>query len=175
MRQREREQMNILPSLWQPLIDISWMRLKSPRTGSASKLARVLHLQLFFATCKLPACHASKLTLPFVWSPVSKRLLSPGCQSEHSALLQRHKSCGTLLTAPPPLKSNSRSQCVSESGKGICCLSVSVFVLLQSYVKACCEAVCFHIHNTLRYGAHMDGKVWIELATCSNHIHHFFP
>lgn len=77
--------MNILPSLWQPLIDISWMRLKSPRTGSASKLARVLHLQLFFATCKPPACHASKLTLPFVWSPVSKRLLSPDCQSELSS------------------------------------------------------------------------------------------
>ncbi len=64
---------------------LSWMRLKSPRTGSASKLARVLHLQLFFATCKPPACHASKLTLPFVWSPVSKRLLSPDCQSELSS------------------------------------------------------------------------------------------
>lgn len=135
------------------------MRLKSPRTGSASKLARVLHLQLFFATCKPPACHASKLTLPFVWSPVSKRLLSPGCQSEHSALLQRHKSCGTRLTAPPLLKSNSCIECVSESGKGMCCcLSVSVFVSLQSKVKGCVKESFYIFQHTLSSSAHMDGK-----------------
>ncbi len=103
------------------------MRLKSPRTGSASKLARVLHLQLFFAMCKPPACHASKLTLPFVWSPVSKRLLSSDCQSELSstpASQELRHAADSSAAAEIKL-----SQCVSESGKGML-----LFV---------CECVCF--------------------------------
>ncbi len=135
-------QMNILPSLWQPLIDISWMRLKSPRTGSASKLARVLHLQLFFATCKPPACHARKLTLLFVWSPVSKRLLSSGCQSELSstpASQELRHVADSSAAAEIKLSVNASQRAGREC---VVCLWVCLFSL-QSYMKACCEAVLF--------------------------------
>lgn len=140
--------MNILPSLWQPLIDISWMRLKSPRTGSASKLARVLHLQLFFATCKLPACHARKLTLPFVWSPVSKRLLSPDCQSELSS-----------TPASQELRHAADSPAAAE-------IKLSQSMRLrerEGNLLFVCECVCFV--TELR-----EGMLWSSMFSYSQHF-----
>lgn len=149
---RERERMNILTSLWQPLIDISWMRLKSLRTGSASKLARMLHLQLFFSTCKLPACHASKLTLPFVWNPVSKRLLPPDCQSELSSALLRHVADCLNQTLAFNASERVERECV------VVCLWV--FVSGRAGWRHA-EAVCSHMHDTLSPGADTDDTVWI--------------
>lgn len=172
-REKKRARMNIFTSLWQPLIDISWMRLKSPKTGSASKLAWVLHLQLFFATCKLPACHASKLTLPFVWSPVSKRLLSPDCQSELSSTPASQELRHTADSSTAAEIKLLQSMRLSE-WKGNVLLFVCECMFQFRARERHVEAVCSHIHDTLSSGDQRDDTVWIQPATCSNPILPFF-